>query len=345
MRTLERPELGAGFVALGSRRSGASVITLGDANRMQGPELSAAIEVRRAERGGGPIVVGISGYGGAGKSTLARELLELVSGSVRMRGDDFLDPSRSHRRSADWDGVERSRLVEEVLDPFRDRRSSMFRRFDWNARALGEPEPIPTGDVLIVDQPRLFLTVGLPGTGKTLEARRIEVENSALRLTKDEWVKALYGLANRESATDVMEGRLVDIGLRALGLGINVVIDFGLWGRDERSALRHAAADIGAVVEMRYFEVPPAEQRRRLDQRQLDEPHTTWHMSDAELTTWAAAISVPTAGELTAMSRSMTHPQVSRRGTTGAGIVGRRRSGDAAHLRHRSSAVSALTGA
>ncbi|UIJ34054.1 AAA family ATPase [Allobranchiibius sp. GilTou73] len=37
--------------------------------------------------------------------------------------------------------------------------------------------------------PTLFLTVGLPGTGKTTAARRIEVERGALRLTKDEWVK------------------------------------------------------------------------------------------------------------------------------------------------------------
>ncbi|WP_255509896.1 AAA family ATPase [Micromonospora sp. AP08] len=45
-------------------------------------------------------------------------------------------------------------------------------------------------------RPTLFLTVGLPGTGKTTEARRIEAEEKALRLTKDERVKALYGLAN-----------------------------------------------------------------------------------------------------------------------------------------------------
>lgn len=142
------------------------------------------------------------------------------------------------------------------------------------------------------------MTVGLPGTGKTTAARRIEVEEKALRLTKDEWVKALYGLGNPSSASDVIEGRLIDIGLRALQLGINVVIDFGLWGRDERSALRAAAADIGAAVQMLYFELTPAEQRRRLDRRQAEAPHTTWHMSEEELASWAEIISVPGAGEL-----------------------------------------------
>jgi predicted kinase len=147
-------------------------------------------------------------------------------------------------------------------------------------------------------RPTLFLTVGLPGTGKTTEARRIEVEEKALRLTKDEWVKALSGLANPPATSDVIEGRLIEIGLRSLELGINVVIDFGLWGRDERSALRKAAADRCATVQMRYFELTPAEQRQRLDRRQAEAPHTTWHMSDEELATWAAIISIPTPGEL-----------------------------------------------
>ncbi|MET8465033.1 ATP-binding protein [Micromonospora zamorensis] len=147
-------------------------------------------------------------------------------------------------------------------------------------------------------RPTLFLTVGLPCTGKTTAARRIEIEWKALRLTKDEWVKALYGHENPPSAQDVIEGRLIEIGLRALEIGNNVVIDFGLWGRDERSALRQAAADLGALVEMRYFALTPAEQRRRLDRRQAEAPHTTWPMSDEELAEWAASIDIPTPGEL-----------------------------------------------
>ncbi|MDG4801326.1 ATP-binding protein [Micromonospora sp. WMMD980] len=147
-------------------------------------------------------------------------------------------------------------------------------------------------------RPTLFLTVGLPCSGKTTAARRIEVEQQALRLTKDEWVKALYGPENPPSAQDVIEGRLIRIGLRALELGANVVIDFGLWSRDERSALRQAAADVGAAVELHYFVVTAAEQRIRVDRRQAEAPHTTWPMSDEELAGWAATIEIPTPGEL-----------------------------------------------
>lgn len=156
----------------------------------------------------------------------------------------------------------------------------------------------PPGWESSTEQPTLFLTVGLPCAGKTSAARRLEVEHRALRLTKDEWVKALHGQENPSSVQDVIEGRLIEIGVRALELGINVVIDFGLWSRHERSALRQAAADVGARVEMCYFEVTPTEQRRRIDQRQSEAPHTTWPMSDEDLAEWAARIDIPTQGEL-----------------------------------------------
>jgi len=147
-------------------------------------------------------------------------------------------------------------------------------------------------------RPTLFLTVGLPGTGKTTAARRIEVEHGALRLTKDEWMKALYGHENPASASDVIEGKLIQIGMRALELGINVIVDYGLWSRNERSALRQAAADIGATVVMSYFELTPAEQRTRLDRRLAEAPHETWPISEQEIAEWASNFDVPTSAEL-----------------------------------------------
>lgn len=144
----------------------------------------------------------------------------------------------------------------------------------------------------------LFLMVGLPATGKTTAARRIEIDDQALRLTKDEWVKALFGPENPASASDVIEGRLIALGLRALELGVNVVIDFGLWGRDERSALRQAAVDRGARSVVRYCSVSPGEQLRRLDQRWSDEPETTWPISAEEIDAWTRAMQVPTPGEI-----------------------------------------------
>jgi len=117
-------------------------------------EIVLVIEALRHERL--RVVVGISGFGGSGKSTLARLLVADSPASARIRGDDFLDPDRSHRRSGDWDGVERSRLRREVLDPFREGRASEFQRFDWALGELGAPEAVPDAEVLVVDAVGLF---------------------------------------------------------------------------------------------------------------------------------------------------------------------------------------------
>ena len=113
-------------------------------------------------------MVGVSGYAGSGKSTLVRAIAEGDTAMVRMRGDDFLDPSRSHRRSSNWDGVDRRRLVGEVLTPFCEEREGTFRRYDWSRRELGDPEPVPAGEVLVIDLIGLFHPEALPSLDLTI---------------------------------------------------------------------------------------------------------------------------------------------------------------------------------
>jgi uridine kinase len=112
-------------------------------------DVLVAIEQLLTERG--RVAVGISGYAGAGKSVLARRVVEALDGAVRVRGDDFLDPIRVHRRSSDWDGVERQRVRSEVLEPFRAGRDVEVRRLDWSTAQLAEPTPLPRASVLVID--------------------------------------------------------------------------------------------------------------------------------------------------------------------------------------------------
>ena len=117
-------------------------------------EVVQAIEALRD--GTRRIVVGISGFGGAGKSTLARRLVAALPGSMRIRGDDFLEPALVGERSDDWSAVERRRLREEVLDPFRAGATGRFRRRDWATGGLQPAEAIPDAEVLVVDAVGLF---------------------------------------------------------------------------------------------------------------------------------------------------------------------------------------------
>ncbi|MGH3459250.1 uridine kinase family protein [Aeromicrobium sp.] len=151
-------------------------------------EIVAAIKLLRDELG--RVVVGVSGYAGAGKSTLAHRVLDAVDDSVRLRGDDFLDPRRSHQRSDDWDGVERHRLRTEVLEPFRAGRPAVFRPLDWSTRQLGEPTPLPQASVLVVDAvgllhpellPCLDLTVWIVVDLEVAQARGMARDRAAGR--------------------------------------------------------------------------------------------------------------------------------------------------------------------
>lgn len=144
----------------------------------------------------------------------------------------------------------------------------------------------------------VYLIVGLPGAGKTSRAKELESSAPALRLTPDEWQIALFGDQNPPDKRDLVEGRLIELGMRAAELGIDVVFDFGLWSTDERSALRWIAGTVGARSQVVYLPIDHEEQRRRVTDRFATTPYQTFQMSDIELERWRAQFEEPDDAEL-----------------------------------------------
>ena len=147
-------------------------------------------------------------------------------------------------------------------------------------------------------RPTMFVLVGLPASGKTSRARELASARSALRLTPDEWMIPLFGQEQPEGKRSVLEGRLIWLALSALRIGVNVVLDFGVWGKDERSALRALAASVGATCELVYLEVEEEEQWRRVQARSLTDAATTFEMTSADLERWRQTFQPPDAIEL-----------------------------------------------
>lgn len=82
--------------------------------------------------------------------------MDHITRSVRLRGDDFLDPIRSHERSSDWDGVDRTRMRKEAIAPFRRHERISYRPLDWTTRTAGPVRDLPDASVLLVDSIGIF---------------------------------------------------------------------------------------------------------------------------------------------------------------------------------------------
>lgn len=145
---------------------------------------------------------------------------------------------------------------------------------------------------------KLFVTIGLPGSGKTTRAKELAEEFGAIRLTPDDWMIPLFNHNDAHGKRDVLEGRFIWLAMRALESGINVVLDFGVWGRDERSALKYLASKVGAQCVLVYTPIDPDEQMRRVNQRFATAPGSTFVMTEADLAQWRSQFQEPDETEL-----------------------------------------------
>jgi predicted kinase len=144
--------------------------------------------------------------------------------------------------------------------------------------------------------------VGLPCSGKTTLAKKLEQEQSALRLTPDEWQVGLFGQDANEPEHDArhgaIEAMLWKVASRALELGTNVILDFGFWAREEREDYRLRAKRLGASSEVHFLDVPEEELLRRLAIRNSQPSLESFHISEESMKPWMEFFQKPTPEEL-----------------------------------------------
>lgn len=104
-----------------------------------------------------PVVVGISGFGGAGKSTVAAALAALLPDVVVVPADEFLLARPPTTRSNDWSDVDRERLDGQVLAPARRGEAVLYQEWDSAAGAPGPWVEVGRPAVLVVEGIGLFV--------------------------------------------------------------------------------------------------------------------------------------------------------------------------------------------
>ena len=102
----------------------------------------------------------------------------------------------------------------------------------------------------------------------------------------DEWHMRLFGYDVEEEQHDarhgLIESVLWEIAARVLGLGVNVILDFGFWAKVEREDYRGRAKKLGSGSEIHFLEVPKAELFERLAIRNADLSQGSTYIPEAK---------------------------------------------------------------
>lgn len=148
----------------------------------------------------------------------------------------------------------------------------------------------------------LYLLCGLPGVGKTTLAKQLEQTPATVRLTPDDWLYQLLKDVTDKAELDRLripiEAIQWELAKKLLGLGINVILDWGFWSKEQRLTFRREAELAGANTRFYFFEVNRDQLWERLTKRNADLPPKTFTVTEQELDRWLPWFESPSEDEL-----------------------------------------------
>lgn len=155
--------------------------------------------------------------------------------------------------------------------------------------------------------PTLTLFCGLPGSGKTTLAKRLEAEGTGFRICTDDF-QAELGVPHQDSQFhERLQLVLYRHALALLEHGTDVILEDGLWTRAERAEKFADAHLRGARIVLHVFDVPRDLLWARLQERRATAHAGSYPMSEGELDSAWQIFQPPTATELADIDQIRVH--------------------------------------
>lgn len=103
-----------------------------------------------------PIIIGVSGFGGAGKSSFAKELGIVINAPV-IGVDSFQKDGAFDTEYKLWEIMDFARLEKEVLQPFRDNQKVIqYGHFNVPSKSISETREVENRGKIIIEGVGLF---------------------------------------------------------------------------------------------------------------------------------------------------------------------------------------------
>ncbi len=121
--------------------------------------------------------------------------------------------------------------------------------------------------------PKVIMTCGKICSGKSTYAEKQRKAGKAVILSIDEITLALFGHDAGEKLDDYVaktKDYLYKKSLEIIDSGIDVILDWGFWTKEERACARSFFGSHGITNEFHYIDIDDCEWRRRIEKRNQD---------------------------------------------------------------------------
>lgn len=149
--------------------------------------------------------------------------------------------------------------------------------------------------------PTVYLLCGLPGSGKTTFSLTLQKQNNAIAYSSDEWIINLFGKKFPPEEFQKYQKIAKQKILKSAKINIlhkkNIILDFGLWKKDDRTKYINWAKSLNADPIIYFFNTNTETLIKRLQDRNQQKQNNSLIVTEEMLLTFIHQFEPPTNKE------------------------------------------------